>query len=239
MANLPITWLGVLFMTLVPLGQLWARIFWLDGSLDQSWMLLPFFWIPPLSAVPAFAAYFKYIKSGTGGEPPYDWYMLIPMIAKIVIGLFAATLIKNYGMAVAFFLLLLQLGLTSLPHILRTLRGCKEKSFEFTAIHVLKAFIDGSIEHGIADILSTVLQFVPFFGLFLSILKMIPVIGNITNEFIWILGYVSSYVIINMVNQASSFNAQICNLKSFGDIAISDKITVVVAWVVSLFYLYQ
>jgi hypothetical protein len=149
----------------------------------------------------------------------------------------AARMVEPYR--AIFFLLLLQLGLTSLPHILRTLRGCKEKSFEFTAIHVLKAFIDGSIEHGIADILSTVLQFVPFFGLFLSILKMIPVLGFMTSEFIWILGYVSSYVIINMVNQASSFNSQICNLKSFGDIAISDKITVVVAWVVSLFYLYQ
>jgi len=235
MANLSITLLGVLFMIFVPLGQLWARILWLDGSLDKSWMLLPFFWIPPLSAVPAFAAYFNYIKPGSGGEPPYDWYMLIPIIAKLLLGFFASSLIENYGVAA----LLLQLGLTSLPHILRTLRGCKEKSFAFTAIHFLKAFIDGSIENGIADILSTVLQFVPFFGLFLSILKMIPVLGNITNEFIWILGYVSSYVIINMVNQTSSFNAQICNLKSFGDIAISHKITVVVAWVVSLFYFYQ
>jgi hypothetical protein len=235
MANLSITLLGVLFMIFVPLGQLWARILWLDGSLDKSWMLLPFFWIPPLSAVPAFAAYFNYIKPGSGGEPPYDWYMLIPIIAKLLLGFFASSLIENYGVAA----LLLQLGLTSLPHILRTLRGCKEKSFAFTAIHFLKAFIDGSIENGIADILSTVLQFVPFFGLFLSILKMIPVIGNITNEFIWILGYVASYVIINMVNQTSSFNAQICNLKSFGDIAISHKITVVVAWVVSLFYFYQ
>jgi len=235
MANLSITLLGVLFMIFVPLGQLWARILWLDGSLDKSWMLLPFFWIPPLSAVPAFAAYFNYIKPGSGGEPPYDWYMLIPIIAKLLLGFFASSLIENYGVVA----LLLQLGLTSLPHVLRTLRGCKEKSFAFTAIHFLKAFIDGSIENGIADILSTVLQFVPFFGLFLSILKMIPVLGNITNEFIWILGYVSSYVIINMVNQTSSFNAQICNLKSFGDIAISHKITVVVAWVVSLFYFYQ
>jgi hypothetical protein len=55
---------------------------------------------------------------------------------------------------------------------------------------------------------------------------MIPVIGNITNEFIWILGYVASYVIINMVNQ-------LCNLKSFGDILTTDKITVVVAWIIS------
>jgi hypothetical protein len=235
MANLSITLLGVLFMIFVPLGQLWARILWLDGSLDKSWMLLPFFWIPPLSAVPAFAAYFNYIKPGSGGEPPYDWYMLIPIIAKLLLGFFASSLIENYGVSA----LLLQLGLTSLPHILRTLRGCKEKSFAFTGIHFLKAFIDGSIENGIADILSTVLQFVPFFGLFLSILKMIPVLGNITNEFIWILGYVASYVIINMVNQSVNFNKQICNLKSFDDIAISDKITVLVAWVVSLFYLYQ
>jgi len=238
MANLPITWLGVLFMILVPLGQLWARIFWLDGSLDKSWLLLPFFWIPPLSAVPAFAAYFNYIKPGSGGEPPYDWYMLIPIIAKLILGFFASSLVENYGMIVSFLLLLLQLGLTSLPHILRTLRGCKEKSFSFTAIHFLKAFIDGSIESGIADILPTILQFIPFVGSFISILGMIPVIGDMTYELIWIIGYVASYVILNMVNQAVDFNKQICNLKSFGDILTTDKIAVVVAWIASLFVMF-
>lgn len=238
MANLPITWLGVLFMILVPLGQLWARIFWLDGSLDQAWMLLPFFWIPPLSAVPAFGAYWNYIKLGSGGEPPYDWYMLIPIIAKLLIGFFASTLIENYGMTVSFFLLILQLGLTSLPHILRTLRGCKEKSFAFTAIHFLKAFIDGSIENGISDILPTILQFIPFVGTFLGILEMIPVLGDMTYELIWIIGYVASYVIVNMVNQASSFNNQICNLKSFSNILTTDIIAVIVAWLASLYVMF-
>lgn len=238
MANLPITWLGVLFMILVPLSQLWARIFWLDGSLDHAWMLLPFFMFPPLSAVPAFAAYWGYIRPGSGGEPPYDWYMLIPMIAKLLIGFFAAGLIENYGMSVSFFLLLLRLVLTALPHIFRTLRGCKEKSFAFTGIHFLKAFIDGSIENGIADILPTILQFIPFVGSFLSILEIIPVIGEMTNELIWIIGYVVTYVILNMVNQASSFKNQICNLKSFGDILTTDKITVVVAWLASLYVMY-
>jgi hypothetical protein len=238
MANLPITWLGVLFMILVPLGQLWARIFWLDGSLDQPWMLLPFFWIPPLSAVPAFASYFNYIKLGSGGEPPYDWYMLIPIIAKLLVGFFAADLVDNYGMVASFLLLLLQIGLTSLPHILRTLRGCKEKSFAFTGIQLLKAFIDGSIENGIADILPTILQFIPFVGSFISILGMIPILGDMTYELIWIIGYVASYVILNMVNQAVDFNKQICNLKSFDDIATTDKITVVVAWIASLFVMF-
>jgi hypothetical protein len=164
--------------------------------------------------------------------------MLIPIIAKLILGFFASSLVENYGMIVSFLLLLLQLGLTSLPHILRTLRGCKEKSFSFTAIHFLKAFIDGSIESGIADILPTILQFIPFVGSFISILGMIPVIGDMTYELIWIIGYVASYVILNMVNQASSFNNQICNLKSFGDILTTDKIAVVVAWIASLFVMF-
>jgi hypothetical protein len=198
-------------------------------------MLLPFFWIPPLSAIPAFGAYWGYIKPGSGGEPPYDWYMLIPIVAKLVLGFFASSLIEDYGIIVSFLLLLLQLGLTSLPHVFRTLRGCKEKSFTFTAMNFLKAFIDGSIENGIADIFPTVLQFIPFVGTFLGILEMIPIIGDMSNELIWIIGYVASYVILNMVNQASSFNKQICNLKSFSDIATSDQIAVVVAWLASLY----
>ena len=45
------TW-GVLIMGLIPLGQLWARIFNFNGSLDKWWLMFPLFLIPPFSFIP-------------------------------------------------------------------------------------------------------------------------------------------------------------------------------------------
>jgi hypothetical protein len=72
-------------MTMIPFGQLWARIFWLDGSLDKLWLLLPIpFFAPPFSIIPALAMYFGFIKKGQGG-PTYDRFMLIPIIFKFIL----------------------------------------------------------------------------------------------------------------------------------------------------------
>jgi hypothetical protein len=43
--------LGFIFMALVPLGQIFARVVWMNGSLSLPWLLLPPFWIFPLSVI--------------------------------------------------------------------------------------------------------------------------------------------------------------------------------------------
>ena len=40
-----ISLIKAILISIIPLGQLWARIFWLDGSLDKSWLMFPLFLI--------------------------------------------------------------------------------------------------------------------------------------------------------------------------------------------------
>jgi hypothetical protein len=50
------------------MSQLWARVFWLQGSLDQWWLLIPVFWMFPLSVVPAVMIYMNKVAPGGGGK---------------------------------------------------------------------------------------------------------------------------------------------------------------------------
>lgn len=228
-----ITIWGLLFMIFLPIGQLWARINWLNGSLDQVWLLLPFFWLFPFSLVPAFMIYFKKVKLGTSTEPPYDYFMLIPIVSKIVISFFGSWLVEEYGFIASMFILLIQLALTATPHIIRTYKDCKNG--KIGGINYLKAFLDGTIENGISDVFPIILGFLPFVGLLVNILESLPIIGNISNDIIWSIGYISCYVIINMIN-GIDINTLLCNIKT---ISIRDIITSVICLLASLYVSYN
>lgn len=66
-------------ISLIPFGQLFARIFYLDGSLDKWWLLIPIFYSPPFSLAPMIMILLGLVKKGKGGKP-YDSYIYIPMI---------------------------------------------------------------------------------------------------------------------------------------------------------------
>ena len=71
--------LAVLFFGVF--GQLYVRIFVLEGSLDKIWLM--FFCIPPFSLVPALMMYFGSVSKGQGGKP-YDMFMWLPTLLAIV-----------------------------------------------------------------------------------------------------------------------------------------------------------
>ena len=79
-----LSWVQIFILTIIPLGQLYARIFYLKGSLDSKWALFPLFMIPPLQFIPIMMMKLKLIKKGKGGQP-YDYFMLIPIILKFVL----------------------------------------------------------------------------------------------------------------------------------------------------------
>ena len=73
--------ISILATIIVPfVGQLFGRIYWLNGSLDQPWLF--FFAIPPLTLLPALLMMFGVVKKGKGGEP-WDYYILLPIIVNI------------------------------------------------------------------------------------------------------------------------------------------------------------
>ena len=64
-------WLGII-------GQIYNRVFELDGSLDKKWLLFaPLFYLPPFSAVPAYYFHFRKIKKGSGKKPIDKWMYII------------------------------------------------------------------------------------------------------------------------------------------------------------------
>jgi hypothetical protein len=71
--------LAVLFFGIF--GQLYVRIFSLNGSLDKMWLM--FFVGPPVSLVPALMMYFGSVSPGKGSKP-YDNYMWLPTILAFV-----------------------------------------------------------------------------------------------------------------------------------------------------------
>ena len=76
-----LTWEKVFLFAIVPLGQLFVRINYLNGSVDKSWTLFPLFLIPPFSFIPLIMMKLGWIKNGSGGKP-YDSLIFIPIILK-------------------------------------------------------------------------------------------------------------------------------------------------------------
>lgn len=241
---------GALFIGLVPLGQLWARVFWMNGSLDKPWLLLPFFWFPPLGLIAGFMFWMGWVQKGQGGKPPYDTWMLIPIISKFILGMFI-TMIANMGSSLdrdsdsdddddqsggglmtSLVIVIIQLFMNAIPHFIRLYQLCDNNNSSNYFKLFTKSFTDGTIENGVASIAPIILKFVPFIGIFFRIMSKIPILGGMMSQLIWSLVYAGCYVIINMLNERNV--QQLCNTELFG--IHSDKIAFVIFLVISLVF---
>ncbi len=77
------------------IGQLIVRINTLDGSLDKPWLLLPPFWIFPLSIVPTVYIYLDKITKGKGGSP-IDMSLYIIILGMIISNIMIDKLGEEY-----------------------------------------------------------------------------------------------------------------------------------------------
>ena len=78
------------FYSLFIVGQMWVRLNLLNGSLDKPWLLLPFFWVPPLSLLPAGMAGFGYIQKGQTGDPRDD------SLSAMCLSIFGVSIILDF-----------------------------------------------------------------------------------------------------------------------------------------------
>ena len=75
--------LDYIIYSLLPFGQLFARIINYNGSLDAWWLLLiPFFHIPLLGFIPLLIMSLLKIKNGNVKTPIIDKYIFLPIIFK-------------------------------------------------------------------------------------------------------------------------------------------------------------
>ena len=216
-----LSWTEVVTMGMIPGGQLWARIFNFNGSVDKWWLMIPFGLIPIIGIIPMIAMKYGYVANGTGSNP-IDYMMLLPIIAKFVIpfilpfvGLHGETTVFNI---VAVFLELLCIIVANLT---RRYNDCKS----VTVDSIGKASMDSVIAYGVGDILATFIGFIPFIGIVVSILEGLPGVGDYINPLVWSIGFGATYILLNMFNQADM--TTFCSTPFYGN--TSDKMPFIVS----------
>ena len=85
----------ILLYIFIPFGPLYARIVDLNGSLDHAWTMFPVFNVFPLSIIPVLMIAFGAIKKGNGSKP-YDIFMVIPIIIRIIFILIINWMMPEY-----------------------------------------------------------------------------------------------------------------------------------------------
>lgn len=223
-----LTWMQVLILGLVPLGQLWGRIFYFNGSLDKWWMMFPIFLIPPFSFIPLLMMKFGFVADGKGANP-LDYWMILPIVAKFIIPFIMPFMIdEDSEMLTSIVTMVLQLLCVMIANLARRHMNCKDQGITVDSIG--KASIDSTIAYGIGDISAFAIPWLPFIGIVISVLEMIPVIGDFVDSILWTIGFVGAYVLINMFNQDNL--GKFCSTPFTGN--LQDKIPFFVAVVAIL-----
>lgn len=195
-----ISLIRAILISIIPFGQLWARTFWLDGSLDKAWLMFPFFLIFPFSIIPSIAMYFGFVKKGIGGKP-YDNFMWIPIIFKFLLSFLIPKFLELFyddpsDTTIFIYIFIIQLFIGMIPNLIRTYKVCNNLPFNSFG----KAFVDSTIANGVGELLPFILGWMPFIGFFLTIIGMIPVIGEQIENLLWSVSFAFGYIFINMVN---------------------------------------
>lgn len=193
-----LTLLQTIFFSLIPLGQLWARIFYFKGSLDKWWLMFPMLLIPPFSFIPMFMMKMGFVADGKGSNP-LDYWMLIPIMVKFMVP-FILPVIVDEDSETLFSIISLMIQLLSImfANLARRYTNCNQT---ITTDSIGKAGIDSTISMAVGDITAFVIPWIPVVGTVISVIEMIPVIGDFIDSILWTLGFVTAYVLINMFNQ--------------------------------------
>ena len=193
--------LAVIISAIIPMGQFFIRIFWLDGSLNKIWTMFPLLWFFPFSIIPSVLMYFGYIKKEKYGKP-YDKFVLIPIIAKFILSFLISIIL---GVEDSIFITLIgQLVLGMIPSLIRASDVCNKfqnnvcKDLTFKSIG--KALVDSTIANGVGELLPILLGFLPIIGPMISTISMLPIIGTQFENIVWCMGFFITYVFINIIN---------------------------------------
>jgi len=201
-----ISWLQVLLFSFIPFGQLIARIFYLNGSLDKLWLMFPMLLFFPFSLIPMLLIKFGFVQDGKGADP-IDKIMLLPLIARIV-ALFALNSIGiNSPLLFILINLLINLSTILIANISRRYYNCEKEGI--TTDSIGKAIIDSTIAYAISEVSPIIISYLPFIGGIYELLGLFTQNGNIIDGIFSNMGFAVSYILINMFNQDNI--DQFCN----------------------------
>lgn len=195
MSNPKLSWNQTLLYSVLPLGSYFARIIYLNGSMDKWYFMIPLFFIPPYSIIPMLFMKYGMIKKGTGANP-IDPSMVMPIIAKFILPLIIPEIFDN-EMFSSFLILFFLLILILIVNINRRFKTCEN----ITLVSFGKAFIDSIITLGGVEISMIIVPFIPKLGDVLDVLMNLSYIGPIITLAIWSGIFIFIYSLSNMINQ--------------------------------------
>jgi hypothetical protein len=136
---------------------------------------------------------FGMLKKGKGGKP-YDWFMLLPLIVKIVLGY----VLERFDLPMYLMIdISVSIIATLIPSYLRTHSLCKE----YNTNNMVNTLVQGLTIEAFANIFSLVIGWVPLIGMVFTLFEYIPIIGE---SIAWIIAYSTGYLIVNMFNADDS-----------------------------------
>jgi len=186
--------------------------------------MFPLLQIPPFSFIPLLMMKFGWIADGKGSDP-IDVMILLPIIAKFIIPFILPFIIdEDSTMLYTIVGFVLQLLTIMVANMSRRYTNCNGIS----ADSIGKAGIDATIAHAMGEVTAFGIGFVPFIGIIVTILGMIPVIGDFVDSIFWTLGFVGTYVIINMFNQDNM--GKFCSTPFTGN--VQDKIPFIISLII-------
>ena len=195
-----LTWWGVFWLSLIPFGQLYARVNYYNGSLDKFFLI--FFQLPPFSFIPMILIKYGYIKDGKGAAVS-DAFMYIPILLSFllppIIGkIFEKLEFDEFEFIQSALVTLLIIGSIFAINIYRRSISCKEG---ITTDSIGKAGIDAVIEYGFSTGIPILLTFIPGIGDVLDMAMGMPIIGPFISNIIWAICFIGLYTLFNMFNQ--------------------------------------
>jgi hypothetical protein len=202
----------ILIYSLVPmLGQFLLRADKLGGSLDKIWLLFPLFLIPPFSFIPVLMAKLGWIK-GTNAGKPYDIYMIIPIISRLII-VFALQYFNNTNMALKVGLILASLLITNILHINNEPR-CKNVKKDAGG-QIVKASFDSLALYASGVLGTFLITFIPVVGeIFQGLATVGGPLADIADTLVWGFGIAAGYIFINMFDGTYETPEQACSGKT-------------------------
>jgi len=188
----------LIFYSLLPGGPLLARIFDLNGSVDQAWLFFPIFFLFPFSLVPMFMMYFNKIKEGSGGKV-FDIYVWIPIVVKLFLHFVGSEYLpeKQASLLTA----VLMTASIMFAKYLHNKKSCEisNRTIDSSTTKFTILSYDALFENGISNfapvIVNLALTIVPILPF---ILMFIPFLSDMLELIVWILTYLCVYTIHNM-----------------------------------------
>ena len=207
-----LSWTRTMILGLIPGGQLYARLFNFGGSMDKLWLLLLAFF-PPFSLIPMILLKLGWIsiKQGSGFINPLNKWLLLPIITIIMMPFLLDHVFNLDNDSLLGFLITFVFIITacSITNIINMRGKCKTTTFN----NVGKSVMDAITAYGIATFITWCINFIPIIGEIIISIEMIPFIGHIIKQSIWILGYIVGLFLLDSFNQISS---DICNISWHG-----------------------